>query len=75
MRVPEGSVYIHLFRQNPVFTSLHLKSPVHVVPPRGSVYAASLLAPVGNARFLLVAQERLQRPGRGWDDPDPVGRL
>jgi hypothetical protein len=23
----------YLFRQNPVFTSLHLRSPVHVVPP------------------------------------------
>jgi hypothetical protein len=33
MRVPEEPVCIHLFRQNPVFTSLHLKSPVHVVPP------------------------------------------
>jgi len=32
MRVPEEPVYIHLFRQNPVFTSLHLKSPVYVVP-------------------------------------------
>ncbi len=33
MRVPEEPVCIHLFRKNPVFTSLHLKSPVHVVPP------------------------------------------
>ncbi len=32
-RVPEEPVCIYLFRQNPVFTSLHLKSPVHVVPP------------------------------------------
>jgi hypothetical protein len=30
---PEEPVCIHLFRQNPVFNSLHLKSPVHVVPP------------------------------------------
>jgi hypothetical protein len=30
MRVPEEPVCVHLFRQNPVFTSLHLKSPVHV---------------------------------------------
>jgi hypothetical protein len=30
MRVPEEPVCIDLFRQNPVFTSLHLKSPVHV---------------------------------------------
>ncbi len=34
MRVPEEPFCIHFFRQNPVFTSLHLKSPVHVVPPR-----------------------------------------
>ena len=34
MRVTEEPVCIDLFRQNPVFTSLHLKSPVHVVPPR-----------------------------------------
>jgi hypothetical protein len=33
MRVPEEPVWIHLFRQNPVFTSLHLRSPVHVEPP------------------------------------------
>jgi hypothetical protein len=33
MSVPEEPVCIDLFRQNPVFTSLHLKSPVHVVPP------------------------------------------
>jgi hypothetical protein len=33
MRVPEEPVCIDLFRQNPVFTSLHLKYPVHVVPP------------------------------------------
>jgi hypothetical protein len=32
MRGPEEPVCIHIFRQNPVFTSLHLKSPVHVVP-------------------------------------------
>jgi hypothetical protein len=33
MRVPEKPACIHFFRQNPVFTTLHLKSPVHVVPP------------------------------------------
>ncbi len=31
MRVPEEPVCIELFRQNPVFTSLNLKCPVHVV--------------------------------------------
>jgi hypothetical protein len=30
MRVPEEPVCVHLFQQKPVFTSLHLKSPVHV---------------------------------------------
>jgi hypothetical protein len=34
MRVPEEPVCMDLFRQNPVFTSLHLKYPVHVVPPQ-----------------------------------------
>ncbi len=33
MRVPKEPVCNDLFRQNPVITSLHLKSPVHVVPP------------------------------------------
>ncbi len=33
MKVSEEPVCIYLFRQNPVFTSLHLRSPVHVVPP------------------------------------------
>ncbi len=31
-RVPEEPVCIDLFKQNPVFTSLHLKYPVHVLP-------------------------------------------
>jgi hypothetical protein len=33
LKVSEEPVCIYLFRQNPVFTSLHLKSPVHVVVP------------------------------------------
>jgi hypothetical protein len=33
IRVSEEPVCIYLFRQNPVFTSLHLRSSVHVVPP------------------------------------------
>ncbi len=36
MRVPEEPVCVHLFRQKPVFTSLLLKSPVHVVPPQNT---------------------------------------
>jgi hypothetical protein len=39
MRVPEESVCIDLFRQNQVFTSLHLKFPDHVVPPQAEVRA------------------------------------
>ncbi len=38
MRIPEEPVYIDLFRQNPVFTSLHLKSTIHVVPPPFMLY-------------------------------------
>ncbi len=33
IRVSEEPVCIYFFRQNPVFTSLYLRSPVHVVPP------------------------------------------
>ncbi len=35
IRVSEEPVSINLFRQNPVFTSLHLRSPVLVLPPQG----------------------------------------
>jgi hypothetical protein len=37
MRVSEEPVSIYLFRQNPVFTSLHLRSPVQVVLPKDSI--------------------------------------
>ena len=37
MRVPEEPVWIDLFRQNQVFTSLHLKSPVHDVQPQAYI--------------------------------------
>ena len=33
MKISEEPICIYLFRQNPVFTSLHLRSPVHVEPP------------------------------------------
>jgi hypothetical protein len=53
MRVPEEPVCIDIFRQNPVFTSLHLKSPVHeIIDP---VFAKTSQ----NARFLLSENERL----------------
>ncbi len=43
MRVPEEPVCIRLFRQNPVFSSLHLRSPVHVVPPQISAVLLSFM--------------------------------
>ncbi len=42
-RVSEEQVCIYLFRQNPVFTSVHLRSPVHVVPPLSAILLASKL--------------------------------
>jgi hypothetical protein len=41
MRVPEEPVCIELFRQNPVFTSLHLKSPVHVRRLRDQLFPST----------------------------------
>jgi hypothetical protein len=38
MRVSEEAVFMDIFRKNPVFTSLHLRSPVHVVPPLSHIY-------------------------------------
>jgi hypothetical protein len=43
MRVPEEPVCIDLFRQNPVFTSLHLKSPIHVTRPLGEKMQKEIL--------------------------------
>jgi hypothetical protein len=40
MRVPEELFCIDLFRQKPDFTSLHLKYPVHVVPPLQSEFGS-----------------------------------
>ena len=34
MRVSEEPICLYLFQQNLAFTSLHLRSPVHVVPPQ-----------------------------------------
>ena len=39
MRISEEPVCIYLFRQNPFFTSLHLRSPVYDVPPLDIQYA------------------------------------
>jgi hypothetical protein len=55
MRVPEEPVRIHLFRKNPVFTSLHLKYPVHVVPPLAAVY---LTTTRGSRKLKKYSQKR-----------------
>jgi hypothetical protein len=57
MRVPEEPVFIDLFRQNPVFTSLHLKSPVHV-RRLFAVAAIKACCPVGGKvarKYLLLS--------------------
>ncbi len=48
MRVPEEPVCIDLFRQNPVFTSLHLKSPVHVHRLRNRITWSKFLTKLTN---------------------------
>jgi hypothetical protein len=68
MRVPEELVCIYLFRQNPVFTSLHFKSPVHVVPPlSAAIHRSKLLfaiairhCPLLSAAFSAVHSFPLQ---------------
>jgi hypothetical protein len=54
MRVPEEPVCIDLFRQNPVFTSLHLKSPVHV--HRLRMLALSVVAVVSVVPIVSLAE-------------------
>jgi hypothetical protein len=46
MRVSEKPVCIYLFRQNPVFTSRHLRPLVHVVPPWFVLFHLDLLSRV-----------------------------
>jgi hypothetical protein len=61
-------VCIDLFRQNSVFTSLHLKSPAHVVPPPVNITGgrASVLL------VLLVTGGRWRGEGGGaTTDPPP----
>jgi hypothetical protein len=50
MRVSEEPVCIDHFRQNPVFSSLHLRSPVHVVPP----LVPTIHVQTANSRKILV---------------------
>jgi hypothetical protein len=68
MRVPEEPVCIDLFRQNPVFTSLHLKSPVHVhrlsrqesLEPKVSDEISFLLG--GKKKYFLTGLNELYLP-------------
>jgi hypothetical protein len=64
MRVPEEPVCIDLFRQNPVFTSLRLKSPVHV--HRLSFTSLHLKSPVHVVPSLCTAVLI------GWDPGTPL---
>jgi hypothetical protein len=44
-----GRTVLHyLFRQNPVFTSLHLRSPFHVVPPLEDFFLTNCIADFTN---------------------------
>ncbi len=53
MRVSEKLVCIDHFRQNPVFTSMHLKAPVHVVPPQENHLSAEMQSVNTTCCFLL----------------------
>ncbi len=71
MRVSEEPVYIYLFRQSPVFTSLHLRSPVHVVPPQISSQWES-----HKNRFAFISSGKVQfLPPCIWDLPFMSYRL
>jgi hypothetical protein len=56
MRVPEEPVCIDLFRQNPVFTSLHLKYPVRVVPPQKNYAVSFYCCPLAATHSLFYDQ-------------------
>jgi hypothetical protein len=51
LRDPEEPVCIDLFWQKPVFTSLHLKYPVHVVPPQASVFSRPVCEVLLNQQY------------------------
>jgi hypothetical protein len=55
LRVPVEPVCIDLFRQNLVFTSLHLKSPVHVVQPQ-KLAIATLCVLCGNECLCVLVE-------------------
>jgi hypothetical protein len=78
MRVPEEPVCIHLFRQNPVFTSLHLKSPVHVVPflyCTVTINFTSLAASRGWAPRLMASTASSEGSTRIMTSPSPGQRV
>jgi hypothetical protein len=55
--VPEEQVCIDLFRQNPVFTSLHFKSPVHVVPPLAGEGGVGRFFTLISSLYVLFGQD------------------
>jgi hypothetical protein len=84
MRVPEEPVCVHLFRQKPVFTSLHLKSPVHVhrlsSPTTLSVYTSLYnisSSSKDDVKSLIWNKRGAQRRGvkkyLGWMRPSYLG--
>jgi hypothetical protein len=69
MRVTEEPVCIDLIRQNPVFTSLHLKSPVHVhrlrkdLPPTSLFSIFRVTDFTGNQKAIEVKETIFLRGG------------
>jgi hypothetical protein len=83
MRVSEEPVCIYLCRQNPIFTSLHLRSPVHVVPPQKWMYimycssSASLRIPAEKdllrySRLIRIRFVSAYPCGRGKNQPKRI---
>ncbi len=62
MRVSEEAVCIYLFRQNLLFTSMPLRSPVHVVPP---LYRSRIHERTISLRFLRITTY-IGRDEIGW---------
>ena len=60
IRVSEEPVCIYLFRQNPFFASLHLRSPVHVVPPLVDIQRQGFILAWIVILFVYGAQTQLQ---------------
>jgi hypothetical protein len=70
MKVSEESVCIYPFRQNPVFTFLHLRSPAHVLPPLEGIIQAVVAGGGGGGGGGYLDQIRRQsgKNGRALND-------